>query len=486
MAAALPSGQSSGLITPVLLSGGAGSRLWPLSRTLYPKQLLVLAQERTMLQETALRVADPAQFAPALVVAGEDHRFLIADQLAEIGVVPSALLLEPEGRNTAPAVALAALSAAALDPDAVLLVMPTDHVILDVAAFHAALQAALPTARAGGLVTFGIAPDAPATGYGYIERGEAVAPGVFTVARFVEKPNRERATQFIATGQYSWNAGIFLLNARSFMSELKRLAPAIDAAVEQSMTGARVDGLFVRPDGAAFRACPSDSIDYAVMERTDKASVVPVSMGWSDLGSWDALWDIGAKSAAGTVTSGDVMVLDTKDSLVRSDGGPMVATVGLRDMIVVATRDAVLVAPRDRAQDVKAIVDQLKASGREEYRAHSVVHRPWGTYQTVDSAEGFQTKRITVKPGQQLSLQLHHHRSEHWVVVRGVATVTVGDVVSVLGPNQSTYIPVNTRHRLENHGSEMLYLIEVQCGSYLGEDDIVRFDDKYGRTGTVG
>ncbi len=474
------------LITPVLLSGGAGSRLWPLSRTLYPKQLLVLTQELTMLQETALRAADPAHFAPALVVAGEDHRFLIADQLSEISISPSAIILEPAGRNTAPAVALAAHSALSINPGAILLVMPTDHVILDVAAFEAAIAAALPSAQAGGLVTFGIAPDSPATGYGYIERGESIANSVFKVARFVEKPNKERAEQFISSGNYNWNAGIFLLNARSYLDELMRLAPVMAEKVAQSINKAKVDGIFIRPDSEAFLASPSDSIDYAVMERTDKAAVVPVSMGWSDVGSWDALWDIGDKTEQGCVSSGDVVMLDTKDCLVRSDNGPMVATVGLRDTIVVATRDAVLVAPRDRAQDVKAIVDQLKSSGRDEYKLHSVVHRPWGTYQTVDQDTGFQTKRITVKPGQQLSLQLHHQRSEHWVVVRGEATVTVGDNVEVLKPNQSTYIPVGTKHRLENHGTEMLYLIEVQCGAYLGEDDIVRFDDIYGRTGTVG
>jgi mannose-1-phosphate guanylyltransferase / mannose-6-phosphate isomerase len=478
--------KSYSLVTPVLLSGGAGSRLWPLSRTLYPKQLLVLVQERSMLQETGLRVANPALYTAPLVVAGEDHRFLIANQLSEAGIAASAIILEPAGRNTAPAVAIAAHTALSLEPNAVLLVMPTDQVILDGAAFDAAIAKALPTAKAGGLVTFGVTPESPATGYGYIERGIPIEDGVFNVARFVEKPNRERAEQFIANGNYSWNAGIFLLNARCYLNELARLAPDMARHVAASMHKASVDGDFVRPDAAEFLACPSDSIDYAVMERTDKAAVVPVSMGWSDVGSWDALWDIGVKSDTGTVSVGDVVMLDTHDCLVRSDGGPMVATVGLRDMIVVATKDAVLVAPRDRAQDVKAVVDQLKATGRDEYKLHSVVHRPWGTYQTVDQDAGFQTKRITVKPGQQLSLQLHHKRSEHWVVVRGEATVTVGDKVEILKPNQSTYIPVGTKHRLENHGTETLYLIEVQCGDYLGEDDIVRFDDKYGRTGTIG
>jgi mannose-1-phosphate guanylyltransferase / mannose-6-phosphate isomerase len=474
------------LITPVLLSGGAGSRLWPLSRTLYPKQLLVLVQERTMLQETGLRVANPALYAAPLIVAGEDHRFLIADQLSEAGIISSAIILEPAGRNTAPAVAIAAHTALSLDTNAVLLVMPTDQVILDGAAFDAAVAKALPVAKAGGLVTFGVAPDGPATGYGYIECGADIGDGIFNVARFVEKPNRERAEQFIASGNYSWNAGIFLLNARSYLDELARLAPEMARNIAAAMNNASVDGPFVRPDSTEFLACPSDSIDYAVMERTDKAAVVPVSMGWSDVGSWDALWDIGVKSDTGNVSVGDVVMLDTHDCLVRSDGGPMIATVGLRDTIVIATKDAVLVAPRDRAQDVKAVVDHLKATGRNEYKLHSVVHRPWGTYQTVDQDAGFQTKRITVKPGQQLSLQLHHKRSEHWVVVRGEATVTVGDKVEILRPNQSTYIPIGTKHRLENHGKETLYLIEVQCGDYLGEDDIVRFDDKYGRTGTIG
>jgi mannose-1-phosphate guanylyltransferase / mannose-6-phosphate isomerase len=475
-----------GKVWPVVLSGGSGARLWPLSRTMYPKQLLALTEQLTMIQATAARVTETFGFQPMLVIAGEDHRFLIADQLVAQGQSPAAILLEPEGRNTAPAVALAALWAIAQDPEAVILVIPSDHVIRDVPAFHAAIATALGAAQAGALVTFGIAPDGPETGYGYIRRGAAVGDGIHAVARFVEKPDMATAIRLSTDGEHSWNAGIFLLHARTYLNELNRVSPDIATAMQQAFNTLSSDQSFIRPGKQAFLSSPSISIDYAVMEKTDKALVVPVSMGWSDVGSWDALWAISPQDSAGNGIAGDVVQLDTHNSLLRSVGGPMIATVGLDNMMVIATRDAVLVAPRDRAQDVKAIVDQLKASARTEYKSHTVVHRPWGTYETVDEDDGFQTKRIVVKPGQQLSLQLHHQRSEHWVVVRGVATVTVGDKVEILHPNQSTYIPVNTKHRLENHGTEPLYLIEVQCGAYLGEDDIVRFDDIYGRSGTVG
>jgi mannose-1-phosphate guanylyltransferase/mannose-6-phosphate isomerase len=473
---------------PVLLSGGSGTRLWPLSRTLYPKQLLPLAQPETMLQATAVRAADALRFQAPVVVAGEDHRFLIVDQLKELRQTPAAVLLEPQGRNTAPAIAIAALWIAARDPEGLMLVMPSDHVIADSDAFQAAIDRAVPAVRAGALATFGIAPDGPETGYGYIECGTDLAdtPGVSAVSRFVEKPDRATAESYLATGRYVWNGGIFLFRVDRYLAELERLAPQVASACRAAMAGSTTDTVFVRPQADAFKTAPNISVDYAVMEKTDAACVVPVDMGWSDVGSWDALWQIGQKTADGNVTHGTVWSTDSHNNLLRSEGGPAIAAVGLNDMIVVSTADAVMVAPRARAQDVKLIVDDLKASGRDEWKLHQVVHRPWGTYQTTDSGDRFQTKRIVVKPGEKLSLQLHHHRSEHWIVVSGTARVTVGEQVILLQENQSTYIPAGTTHRLENPGKIPLHLIEVQCGSYLGEDDIVRLEDTYGRAGTTG
>lgn len=469
-------------IWPVILSGGSGTRLWPMSRSLYPKQLLPLTCADTMLQSTALRTPVGQAFHAPLVVAGEDHRFLIKGQLETIKLNAAAILLEPQGRNTAPAVAIAALQLLKSDADALMLVMPSDHVIADVAAFHYAIEAAYTAAHSGKFVTFGIQPSAPETGYGYIEMGAAIdGSAVHTVVRFVEKPDAATAASYLAGGKYLWNGGIFFFSARAYLGALAVHAPDILSACTAAMDGATVDGLFIRPDAAAFASTPSISIDYAVMEKTNKAAVVPVSMGWSDVGSWAALWEIGSKDAHGNAAIGDVIAVDSKNNLMRVEGGPAIATVGIEDLIIVSTRDAVMIAPKNRAQDVKKIVDTLKAAGRDEGHAPAVVNRPWGTYQTTDSGSRFQTKRIVVYPGAQLSLQMHHHRSEHWIVVSGTAKVTNGEKIILLQENESTYIPAGTSHRLENPGKVPLHLIEVQCGSYLGEDDIVRFEDSYGR-----
>jgi mannose-1-phosphate guanylyltransferase/mannose-6-phosphate isomerase len=454
-----------------------------LSRSLYPKQLLPVASEASMLQVTAARVPQAKGFGAPIVVAGEDHRFLIADQLRGQSTAPAAILLEPAARNTAAAIALAANLLLASDPDALMLVMPSDHVIADVEAFHQAVQAAVPAAQKGRLVTFGIKPGHPETGYGYIEVGDSLSEvaGVNRVARFVEKPDAETAKAYVESGRHAWNGGIFLFMARTVLGELEQFEPAIARACSEAMAARVSDGVFVRPSREPFLSSPNVSIDYAVMERTTLAAVVPVEMGWSDVGSWDALWDISSKDQTGNATKGDVVAVDTKGSLLRQDGGPAIAAVGVSDMVVVSTRDAVLVAPRSRAQDVKHLVDELKGRGSEKPQVHTQVHRPWGTYETMDRGERFQTKRIVVKPGEKLSLQMHHHRSEHWIVVSGTARVVVDDKVSLLQENQSIYIPAGSTHRLENPGKIPLHLIEVQCGSYLGEDDIVRFEDSYGR-----
>ncbi len=468
-------------IYPVILSGGAGTRLWPLSRAVLPKQLLPLVSNRTMLQDTALRVTGGPELMAPLIVCGNEHRFMVAEQMREINVTPLGILLEPAGRNTAPAVAAAAAFLLALDPDAVMLVLPADHVIKNAPAFKDAIQSAAALVGAGSLATFGIVPQGPETGYGYIRRGAAVAgTDGYEVERFVEKPDRATAETFLADGSYYWNSGMFLFRADRYLSELKEFNPAMAEAAESALKTSYRDLDFCRLDETTWNACPSDSIDYAVMERTTHAVVVPADIGWSDVGSWSALWEVQEGDADGNVLRGDVYVDGVKNSLVRAESR-IVAVVGLDDVVVVETNDAVLVAHKDQVQRVKQIVDHLKSRERTEHLHHSKVYRPWGHYEGIDSGDRFQVKRITVKPGEKLSLQMHHHRAEHWVVVSGTALVTCGDKTTLLSENESTYIPIGMTHRLENPGKLPLHLIEVQSGSYLGEDDIVRFEDIYKR-----
>jgi len=474
---------SGAAINPVILSGGSGTRLWPMSRTLYPKQFLPLVGDSSLLQQAALRVPQDAGFAAPLVIANEEHRFLIAEQLREIGATPQALLLEPVGRNTAPAVCIAALRLAESDPAALMLVTPSDHRIDDVPAFLAAVERAAAAARAGFLVTFGVTPERAETGYGYIERGKKLAnvDGAFAVARFVEKPDANTAERYVKSGDFFWNSGIFLFPAALYLSELERLRPDMLAACRQALGAARSDDDFVRLDKAAFADCPADSIDYAVMEHTARAAVVPVTMGWSDLGSWDALWESAAKDADRNAIVGNVIAEDTHGSYIRSEAG-LVAALGVEDMVVVATQDAVMLAPRDRAQDVRSLVARLVKDERSEAETLPIVYRPWGSYQTLHMGHRVQVKHIVVKPGGKLSLQMHHHRAEHWVVVQGTARIRRGDEEIMLTEDQSTYIPLGTKHRLENPGKIPLHVIEVQSGAYLEENDIVRFEDTYGRS----
>jgi len=464
-------------LQPVLLSGGSGTRLWPLSREAYPKQFLPLASERTMVQDTWLRVAPLAATRP-IVVANEEHRFLVAEQLRQIGAPAPHILLEPVGRNTAPAIAAAALQAMAEGADPILLVLPSDHVVRDAEGFRRAVEAAMPAAGDGALVTFGIVPDAPETGFGYIhaESGE----GLRKVSRFVEKPDAATAQSYLDDGGYYWNSGMFLFRASRYLEELERFRPDIVAAVRAAFTEARQDGDFVRLDKDAFAASPSDSIDYAVMEKTAHAMVLPVDIGWNDVGSWSALWDVAERDAGGNAHHGDVIAVDTRNSYAYAQR--LVALVGVDDIVVVETDDAVLVARKDRVQEVKQVVAQLKDGQRSQAVLHREVHRPWGSYDSVDMGQRHQVKRIKVKPGAKLSLQSHAHRAEHWIVVKGVARVTRDNDVFELYENQSTYIPIGAKHRLENPGKEPLELIEVQSGDYLGEDDIVRYSDIYGRS----
>ena len=469
-------------IHPVILSGGVGTRLWPLSRSLYPKQFWPLASKHSMLQETALRVRAGDRFHPPYIVANAEHRFMLAEQLRSLEVTPREIMIEPMGRNTAPAAAVAAIRLSIENPSALMLVLPSDHVVDNNRAFLAAIETAEAAAEAGRLVTFGITPERAETGYGYIHQGAPLdgIPGCFAVERFVEKPEMESAQKFLAAGGWHWNAGIFMFRASRYLEELERLHPDMMAACERAVERGVRDLDFFRLDGDAFAAAPQGSIDTALMEKTKAAAVVPVEMGWSDVGSWATLWEIGEKDDAGNVVLGESSIIDVRNSYIRGEG-PLVAAIGVEDVVVIATRDAVLVVSRDRAQDVKMLVERLKADDWPEYHSHTTVYRPWGSYQTIDTGERFQVKRITINPGAELSLQMHHHRSEHWVVIKGTARVTRGEEKFLLEENQSTFIPVGAVHRLENPGETPLELIEVQSGDYLGEDDIVRLEDRYGR-----
>lgn len=468
-------------IVPVILCGGTGTRLWPLSRQGYPKQFWPLTSELTMLQETAARATGPG-FAPPIVVCNEAHRFLVADQLRAARIEGARIVLEPAGRNSAPAIAAAAVLQREADPDAVLWIMAADAAIADVPALHAALADAVPAARDGMIVTFGMAPTAPETGYGYIEPGEEVGgtTDVRAIARFIEKPDANRAAGLVAGGRHLWNSGMFVATAATLLGELERHAPAVLATVGEAMAGASRDLDFVRIAKEAFLRAPDISIDYAVMEKTDRAAVVAARIGWSDVGSWAALWDVADKDEAGNVAEGPVELVEATGCYVRSEG-MLTGVVGLKDTIVVVTDDAVLVMPKDRAQDVKKLVDQLKASGRKEATDHRRMYRPWGHYEGLIQGERFQVKKISVRPGQKLSLQKHFHRAEHWVVVNGTAIVQRDAEQIMLRENESVYLPLGCVHRLENPGMIPLTLIEVQSGAYLGEDDIVRFEDTYGR-----
>ncbi|MDQ8051299.1 mannose-1-phosphate guanylyltransferase/mannose-6-phosphate isomerase [Luteibacter sp.] len=470
------------MLHPVILSGGSGTRLWPLSRQNQPKQFLALIGDHSLYQETVLRASKlPGAQAP-VTVCSEDHRFMVGEQLQAIGIGSGGILLEPVARSTAPAIALAALHALRSDPAATLLVMPADHLIEDENSFRAAVEAATALAGEGWLVTFGITPDYAETGYGYILRGASLGKGGYQVQRFVEKPDLATAESYLAEGTYAWNSGMFLFGAQRYLDELGRHAPAILASAQAAMASSTTDLDFIRIDHDAFAASPSDSIDYAVMEKTDRAAVVPVSCGWSDIGSWSSLWSVAQRDDEGNRYEGDVIAVDTRDSLVRASERRMIATIGVEDLVIIDTPDATLVARKDRVQDVKAVVDKLKGAGRQEHLFHRKVYRPWGSYDSIGVGPRFQVKRIVVKPGAALSLQKHAHRAEHWVVVSGVAEVTCDDKVFDLHENESTYIPLGSVHRLRNRGTEPVELIEVQSGSYLGEDDIVRLEDVYGRS----
>jgi mannose-1-phosphate guanylyltransferase/mannose-6-phosphate isomerase len=466
----------------VILCGGAGTRLWPVSRQLFPKHLLPLMGEQSLLQQTAKRLP-AALFEPAVIVSGEDQRFFIKRQLEAAGAAVEVILLEPVARNTSAAAALAAAWLQQSGHDELMLVMPSDHVIADAEAFMAAVRIGIPHAEKGAIVTFGAKPTEPNTQFGYIEAdtSRAFDDGASPIARFVEKPDPATAADYVASGRFFWNSGIFLMRAKSLLDEMREFLPDSLDAIVAAVGEATIDGLFVRPEAEAFGKAQNISIDHGVMEKTTRGVVVPVEMQWSDVGAWDAVWKLSPKDSAGNATSGDVVAVDTRDSLLRADGQAMVAAIGLDKMAVIAVRDAVFVAPMERVAEVKDLVEALKREERDCVLIPPKVARPWGSYETIGDGPRFQVKHIIVDPGETLSLQMHFHRSEHWVVVRGSAQVTVGDEVSILQENESTYIPAGTQHRLANPGKVPLELVEIQCGPYLGEDDIVRFDDQYGR-----
>ncbi|PKG84464.1 mannose-1-phosphate guanylyltransferase/mannose-6-phosphate isomerase [Colwellia sp. 75C3] len=466
------------MITPVIMAGGSGSRLWPLSRSLYPKQFLALTGELTMLQTTIQRLSNLEVNAP-LVICNEEHRFIVAEQLRELDITGS-IILEPVGRNTAPAIALAA-EVTVDDNDPLLLVLAADHVIQNTDAFTDAVKNALPLAQAGKLVTFGIVPTQAHTGYGYIKRGNSVSDSSgYDVNAFVEKPDPQTAANYVESGEYYWNSGMFLIKASRYLQELQKYRPEIFNACKKALEHTTHDNDFVRLDAEAFALCPDESVDYAVMENTTDAVVVPLDAGWNDIGAWSALWEVNEKDEEGNATFGDTILQDTTNSLIHG-GERLIATVGLDNVVIVDTKDALLVACKDKVQDVKKIVEKLKAEKRSEFKVHREVYRPWGKYDSIDNGERYQVKRITVNPGEKLSSQMHHHRAEHWIVVSGTASVTNGEKIFLVTENESTYIPIGIVHALENPGKVPLEMIEVQSGSYLGEDDIVRFEDRYGR-----
>ena len=467
------------MLIPVIMAGGSGTRLWPLSRRMLPKQFLRLTGDLSMLQQT-LRRLDGLDTGPPIVVCNEEHRFLAAEQLKEIHDAQCTIVLESKGRNTAPAIAAAALLALEQEEDPLILVLAADHVISETAAFHSAIHQAEKLALKDRLVTFGIVPDAPETGYGYIRRGDACGEG-FEVSQFVEKPDLEKAREYMAAGDFYWNSGMFLFRAGLYLEELERFRPDILEPCRKAVQQGRKDLDFFRLDEQSFSASPSESIDYAVMEKSDSSGVVPLDAGWSDVGSWSALWELDTKDEHDNATHGDVMLFDTRNSIVHADSR-LVATVGIDGLVVIETKDAVLVADKSKAQDVKDIIERLRAQERPEDQYHRVVYRPWGCFDSIEEGKRFKVKRITVKPGAKLSVQMHHHRAEHWIVVSGTAKVTKGDKTVLLTENESIYMPVGEIHALENPGVIPLDIIEVQTGSYLGEDDIVRFEDRYGRT----
>ena len=472
------------MITPVVLSGGSGTRLWPLSRKAHPKQLLPLLNETSLLQDTINRLQGLDGVDHTVIICNEDYRFMVAEQAHATSVGVNDIILEPVGRNTAPAIALAAFNALQKDKEAILLVLPADHDIRNVDAFHKAINAGLEQALNNQFVTFGIVPDSPEIGYGYIKALSDVAVNeVSKIEKFVEKPDLQTAINYLKEGGYYWNSGMFMFKAEEYLNALKEFAPEIYSASQKAINAAEIDMDFVRVGMKEFQQCPGDSIDYAVMEKVSNAVVIPVDIGWSDVGSWSALHEIGERDENNNIFIGDTKSVSTKNSYIRAEH-KLVTTLGVENLIIVDTDDALLVADKSRVQDIKEIVEALSAENREEVVLHKRVCRPWGCYQGIDQSDRFQAKRITVNPGAILSLQLHHHRAEHWIVVNGTARVTKGEETFILSENESTYIPLETKHRLENIGKIPLELIEVQTGSYLGEDDIVRFDDVYGREGT--